>query len=215
MNLKHIVYCVFLFFLFSCQSQDLDTTVQKNDSNIKLNALDLDKLKTKAKSAFLFSKKNQFDTNTCILIDLSIHSGLERFFVWDFQKDSIVQRCLVSHGCGNYPWSQDFSKEKPTFSNQDGSHCSSIGKYKLENRSYSNWGVHVKYNMYGLDSTNSNAFKRAIVFHSWEEVSNSITYPNGTPEGWGCPAISNEQFEKVDSMLKQTNKPVLMWIFAN
>jgi len=63
----------------------------------------------------------------------------------------------------------------------------------------------------GKEQTNSNAIKRAIVLHSWEEVPNDEVYPNGTPEGWGCPAVSNESMIKIDSVL-QKNKKVLFWI---
>ena len=74
-------------------------------------------------------------------------------------------------------------------------------------------GVKIKYTLYGLDSTNSNAFKRLIILHSWELVPDEEIYPDGTPEGWGCPAISNKNFMIIDSMLKNSPKPVLMWIY--
>ena len=149
----------------------------------------------------------------CILIDLGTHSGRKRFFVYDFAKKQITHSFLVSHGCCNYIWGQDFSKDKPGFSNVDNSHCSSIGKFKIGERGYSNWGINVKYLMYGLESTNSNALKRVIVFHSWEKISDEEVYPSGTPEGWGCPAISNASFKIIDPLLKSANKPVLMWIY--
>ena len=64
-----------------------------------------------------------------------------------------------------------------------------------------------------LPISNSNALKRFIVFHSWEVVSDEEVYPNGTPEGWGCPTISNNSFRIVDPLLKSSSKPVLMWIY--
>jgi hypothetical protein len=121
---------------------------------------------------------------------------------------------LVGHGCGDNPWNNDFSKENPKFSNTDESHCSSLGKYKIGERTYSNWGVHVKYVLHGLELTNSNAFKRFIVFHSWEVISDEEVYPDGTPEGWGCPTISDKSFKIIDPMLKLSAKPVLMWIYG-
>lgn len=173
----------------------------------------IEKTRVKAKEALAFCDKRKFNTDFCILIDMSIHSGRKRFFVWDFQKDSIVESFLVGHGCGNNPWSYDFSKDKPTFSNKDGSHCSALGKYKLGERGYSSWGIHVKYLMHGLDATNSNALARTIVFHSWEDVTDEEVYPKGTVEGWGCPTISNKSMEKMDPKIKASEKPVLMWIY--
>lgn len=72
----------------------------------------------------------------------------------------------------------------------------------------------MNYLLHGKEKTNSNAVKRAIVLHSWEAVSNDEVYPNGTPEGWGCPAISNESMKEIDEILKQ-NKNVLMWIIKS
>ena len=167
----------------------------------------------KAKEAFTFCQKNNFNQDFCILIDMSIHSGLNRFFVYDFEKKAVSMSMLVGHGCGNYPWSSDWSKDKPSFSNTDGSHLSSLGKYKLGKRAWSDWGIHIKYVMHGLEATNSNAEKRYIVFHSWEKVTEKEIYPDGTAEGWGCPTISNNNMKIIDPILKASKKPVLMWIY--
>lgn len=175
--------------------------------------VNIEKTRTKANEALTFCANKNFNTDFCILIDMRLHSGVKRFFVWDFRKDTIVESFLVGHGCGDNPWSYDLSKEKPTFSNKDGSHCSSLGKYKLGERGYSNWGVHVKYLMHGLEATNSNALARTIVFHSWEDVTDEEIYPKGTVEGWGCPTISNNNMNRIDPQLKASGKPVLMWIY--
>ena len=167
----------------------------------------------KAKEAFDFCKDQKFNTDFCILIDMSLHSGIKRFFVWDYKKDTISFSSLVSHGCCDNIWKDDLSKANPGFSNIEGSHCSSSGKYKIGERDYSDWGVHIKYVLYGLDATNVNAFSRAVVFHSWEVVSDEEIYPDGTPEGWGCPAISNSSFRIIDPLLKGSIPPVLMWIY--
>lgn len=167
----------------------------------------------KAKEALDFCKKNNFNQEYCILIDMSIHSGLNRFFLYDFNKQKATMSMLVGHGCGNYPWSSDWSRNKPSFSNVDGSHLSSLGKYKIGKRAWSDWGINVKYVLHGLETTNSNAEKRYIVFHSWEKVPEKEIYPDGTAEGWGCPTISNNNMKIIDPMLKASAKPVLMWIY--
>ena len=144
---------------------------------------------------------------------MSVHSGLNRFVVWDFKKKSIANSCLVSHGCCNNPWMMDYSKGNPTFSDFDGSHCTSLGKYRIGDRGYSQWGVNVKYLLHGLEPSNRNALKRTIVFHSWHAISDKEVYPAGCPEGWGCPAISNLNFKLIDPLIKYSKKPVLMWIY--
>ncbi|WP_294304422.1 murein L,D-transpeptidase catalytic domain-containing protein [uncultured Chryseobacterium sp.] len=171
------------------------------------------KLRKKAEEALHFCEKRNFSTDFCFLIDMSLHSGVKRFFVWDFKKNRITGKYLVGHGCGTHPWSRDDSKERPEFSNEDGSHLSSLGKYKIEERGYSDWGIHVKYLMHGLEETNSNALKRFIVFHSWDLMSDEEIYPEGSPEGWGCPTVSNHAMKAIDPMLQRSEKPVLMWIF--
>lgn len=187
--------------------------LSKDETVLKLETEKFDSFNSKVEEAFNFCKSKKFDENFCILIDMKIHSGRKRFFVWDFKKDTIAYSFLVSHGCCNNQWSGDFSKSNQIFSNKDGSHCSSKGKYRIGKRGYSNWGVKTKYLLHGLDSSNSNALKRVIVFHSWEAVPDKEVYPRGTPEGWGCPSISNNSFKIVDSLLQHTRRPVLMWIY--
>ena len=167
----------------------------------------------KAIEALAYCKTHNMNQDFCILIDLVTHSGVKRFFVYDFKQQKITHRFLVSHGCCNSIWGQDFTKNNAGFSNVDNSHCSSLGKFKIGERGYSNWGINVKYVMHGLETTNNNSLKRFIVFHSWEKVSDEEVYPSGTPEGWGCPAISNANFKIIDPILKKAQKPVLMWIY--
>ena len=176
-------------------------------------SIDIAATKSKAQEAYRFCNTKNFNTDFCILIDMSLHSGVKRFVLWDFKNEAILDSFLVSHGCCDHPWNGDYSKENPRFSNTDGSHCSSLGKYKIGERAYSNWGVHTKYVLHGLESTNNNALSRVVVFHSWENVPDQEVYPNGTPEGWGCPSVSNNSFIKIDSLLRLSTKPVLMWIY--
>lgn len=188
------------------------TILESNKTDLKPQK-DHKRIAKKAQEAFLFCENQKMNTDFCILIDMSIHSGLNRFYIWDFNKKQITNEYLVGHGCGINSWSKTDSKDSPKFSNEDGSHLSSLGKYKIGERGYSQWGIHVKYLLHGLEDTNNNALKRIIVLHSWSEMSNSEVYPEGSPEGWGCPTVSNEAMKIIDEKLKNTNKPVLLWIF--
>lgn len=171
------------------------------------------KMQQKSLEAERFCRDKKFNTRHCILIDMSLHSGIKRFFVWDFQRDTIIYSCLVGHGCCDNVWNTDNTKDNPRFSNVDGSHCSSLGKYKIGERGHSDWGIGIKYLLHGLEKTNNNALSRFVVFHSWERVSDREVYPDGTPEGWGCPIVSDNSMKKIDALLRQSNKPVLMWIY--
>ena len=169
--------------------------------------------KDHAATALAFAERRGMNTDFCIMVDMSIHSGLYRLFVWDYAKDTITLTGLCSHGCGRHAWGVDDTKEAPVFSNKPESHLSSLGKYKIGARGYSNWGISVNYKMHGLSPTNSNAYKRVIVLHSWESVPDEEPYPQGTPEGWGCPAVSNQTMRTLDEKLTNAKKPVLMWLY--
>jgi len=172
-------------------------------------------LNTKSIEALEFCKQHDYNQDFCILIDMSIHSGKKRFFVWDFKSNKVISEYMVAHGCGQNQWHGDESKTNPSFSNIVDSHCSSLGKYKIGKRGWSTYGVNINYRLHGLESTNSNACKRDVVFHSWSAVTDDEVYPSGTIEGWGCPAISNNSFLEIDELLKKTDKPTLMWIFTS
>ena len=188
---------VLLFSMLACTS--------------KAEVKTINRLKSKAKLAKVYCEKNNLNLDVCILVDMQIHSGKKRFFLWDFKGDSILKSGMCSHGtCDNLA---DYDPYKaPQFSNTPESHCSSLGKYKLGNRGYSTFGIHVNYKLHGLEKTNSNAYKRHIVFHSWEIDDNEI-YPNEIAESWGCPAVSNNFMKEMDAVLKTKEKPLLFWIY--
>lgn len=214
------IFCLLFLVIFfsSCQNEpkkfiDLLFSEKSKVEESKKPELDLIKTKKKAQEALEFCKSKKMNTDFCILIDMSLHSGVNRFIVWDFKENKISKKYLVGHGCGTNSWSRDESKENPKFSNEDGSHLSALGKYKLGERGKSDWGINVKYLMLGLEETNNNALKRFIVFHSWDLMSDEEVFPNGSPEGWGCPTISNNAMREMDPMIEKSGKPVLMWIY--
>lgn len=169
----------------------------------------------KTAEALKFASTKNFDTTVAICIDYSLHSGRKRGFILNLQTGRTMDSFLVSHGCGAYSWGSDKTKDRPQFSNNFESHCSSLGKYRIGKKAYSSWGIHVKYFLYGLDSSNSNAYKRTIVLHGWDEVPDQEIYPSGTPEGWGCPAVSDHTMERLDSFLQSKTMPVLMWMYLS
>jgi hypothetical protein len=185
-------------FIFSCSSE-------KHPSSTNFMS--------KAAEALKYCEGNNLNTELCILIDMRVHSGKNRLYIYDFKTDSIISSGLCSHGCGSNPWAGDVTKNAPIFSNIPDSHLASLGKYKIGNRGYSKWGINVNYKLHGLESTNSNALSRDIVLHSWQKIANHETFPNGSPEGWGCPAVSDEQMRIIDSLLQLSHENVLLWIY--
>ena len=168
---------------------------------------------TKIEEAKTFCQVNNLNADFAILIDMSIHSGKDRLFMVNLKSDSIINKGLCSHGCCQSEWGSDMTADQPTFSNVHESHCSSKGKYKIGKRGYSSWGINVNYKLHGLEESNSNAYDRLIVLHSWSEVPNHELYPDGTPEGWGCPAVSNDLMRAIDKLIQAQNAPMLLWIY--
>lgn len=159
-----------------------------------------------------FCKTNKMNIDYYILIDLSIHSGRNRFFVYNFKTKKNDFEKLVTHGSCDVFNENETKWEKAKFSNKVDSHCSSIGKYSIGEKSYSKWGINIKYWLNGLDKTNSKAVERITVLHSWEAVSDKEVYPTYSPLSWGCPAVSNEFMTILDAKLQASTKPVLLWI---
>ena len=171
------------------------------------------RLKAKADSAYAFAQENDLDLKHAFLVDFSLHSGKDRFFVWDFEADTVAFSSLCAHGVGKGSNRSSYTDIK--FSNVEGSYTSSLGKYKTGIRSYSQWGINVHYKLHGLEKTNDNAFKRIVVLHSYGLVPQSEIYPSHLPLGYsqGCPVINDEVMRQVDALMKQKDKDLVLWIY--
>lgn len=197
---------VLLIFIFtSCKQVDSEVSVESE--------MPVKKDYTRFHSEALeFSKEKGFSPDYYFLVDLGLHSGKKRFFVYDFSLEKITEKGLATHGSCDVFEENAEKYKKVRFSNRNNSHCSSQGKYKIGKRDYSSWGINVKYWLHGLEDTNSNAVQRVVVLHSWSAVSDNEIYPRYSPLSWGCPAVSDEFMKILDEKLKQTQKPVLLWI---
>lgn len=169
-----------------------------------------DKLLKKVTEAKAYCQKYKMNTNFCFLMDVSVHSGKNRFYIYNFETNSISHSGLVCHGVG-----KNSTEQKPVYSNIVGSNCTSLGKYKIGQRAYSNWGINIHYKMHGLENSNSNAFKRHIVLHSYDYVTDKEIYPLHLTMGWsqGCPVVANGLMKQIDKLLKKSTMPTLIWIF--
>jgi hypothetical protein len=179
--------------------------LEKQEANHPLKPAFIEKLHAKAPGARTFALKNHFNTEVCFLIDMSIPSYQKRFFIYDLDKDSILASGLVTHGNCNQYW-----LEKRKYSNVVGCGCTSLGKYKVGYSYMGRFGLAFK--LYGLESTNDNAFARYVVLHSHScvpetEVESDICQSNG------CPTVSPGFLKELEPMIKGSAKPVLLWIF--
>ena len=153
----------------------------------------------------VFTQQKKLDKRFCFLLDLQVHNGKNRFFVYDFQKDSIAHAGLVTHGgCG------ESYLPVVRYSNQPGSQCSSVGKYKT---GISYKGIFGKsYRLHGLDSSNSNAFKRVLVIHAHDCVPEQEIYPNQICNSQGCTTVAPTFLKILSSYIDQSKQPILLWV---
>jgi len=147
-----------------------------------------------------------FSTTYCFFIDMSIHSGRKRFFVYDLENNKVITSGLVSHGSCNETF-----LDEAKFSNLPGGNCTSQGKYKVGEKYRGQYGR--SYKLYGLENTNSNAYKRAIVLHAYSCIPDEEIYPRVACNSSSCAGVSPAFFERLSSIIDRSNKPIVLWIY--
>lgn len=153
-----------------------------------------------------YAARKGFSTRYCFLLDMSLPSGKNRFFIYDLGKDSIVLAGLATHGSCNTGFLHE-----ARFSNTPNQGCSSLGKYKIGHKYNGRFGA--AYKLHGLDSTNSNAFRRYVVLHGYDCVPDEEIYPNPLCNSLGCPMVSYAFLDKAARVIDQARRPVLLWVY--
>ena len=161
---------------------------------------------TRASAVRSYAVAKDFSTTCCFLVDMSIHSGRKRFFVYDLERNMVIMSGLVSHGSCNETF-----LDQAKFSNMPGGNCTSQGKYKVGEKYRGQYGR--SYKLYGLESTNSNAYKRAIVLHSYSCIPDEEIYPRVACNSSGCAGVSPAFFDKLSSIIDRSKKPIVLWIY--
>jgi len=176
----------------------ISQVVQKKQDSILIK-------KVSALNTFI-SNHAQYNNEIAFLIDMRIPSSQYRFYVYDLKIRKILKKGLVAHGSG----SETKYENVLSFSNQNGSNATSLGKYSI-GTSY--WGKFGKsYKLYGLDKSNSNAFERAIVLHHYESVPR-YEQPTNIINSLGCPMVNKVFFQELENILDNSSKPILMEIY--
>ena len=162
-------------------------------------------LKLKAAEARNFARKKGFNESTCFLINMSLPSNQNRFFVYDLNADTLQDAGLVTHGRCNEYWLKGRK-----YGNTVGCGCTSLGRYRIGNDYYGRFGLAFK--LYGLDKTNDKAFDRFVVLHSHacvpeREVKDEICQSDG------CPTVSPGFLANISPLIKQSRKSILLWVY--
>jgi len=153
-----------------------------------------------------YAIENGYSTQYCFLVDMSVPSGKKRFFVYDLEKNSLVYSGLCAHGSCNTQF-----LDRARFSNATNCGCSSLGKYKVGEFYRGKYGK--SFRLYGLDNSNSNAYKRAIVIHGYDCVPDREIYPMVLCNSLGCVMVSYNFFEKLSRLIEKSDKPIVLWMY--
>lgn len=152
-----------------------------------------------------YALQNGYNAKYGFVVDMGMKSGKKRFFVIDLLNRIIINDGVVAHGRG----AKKFTLDKK-YANDKGSNCTSLGIYKVGKLYNGVFGP--SYKLHGLQKTNSNAFERAIVLHSMNNIPEyEIDFPIFQSEG--CPAVCPEFLKDLRYLIKRCDKPVLMWIY--
>ena len=198
-----IAICIICYQFFTDKTTiTIEKKIVKDD---KEKMLQVKRLQAKATTIKPYLKNNKYNINVCFLIDMQMPSNKKRFFVFDLKADTILYKGLVAHGSCNTSF-----LENVRFNNTPDCGCSAMGKYKVGNKYKGQFGN--AYKLYGLDSSNSNAFDRFIVLHSYrcvgdEETNSSIC------NSLGCPMVSPKFLDKLYKEIDKSKQPIMLWVF--
>jgi len=193
--MKLIILSLLALFL-NCSS-DVQLTKNTSDYSKQITAI-----KT-------FAKNKNYNQEVAFMIDYSLHSGLPRFFVVNLKNDLFINKGLVCHGDCKGKNTSSYAKQ---FSNTNESHCTSLGFAVVGKRDYSKWGKNYKYWLNGLEKTNNNMQDRVVVLHAWSGVPDKSVYPESIATSFGCPTVSINFLDKLDTLL-QKEENVLLYSF--
>ncbi len=216
------VLYLYILLVVSCNDADIkinDEPASDTTSTVKKSAkLSPPKKKSMAKYRKSMSlaeraveisnyvQQKGFSSKYCFLVDMSIHSGRNRFFVYDLERQSVVYSALVAHGSCNERF-----LDRGRFSNLSNSGCSSLGKYKVG--AFYNGSYGASFRLHGLDKSNSNAFSRGVVIHGYDCVPNEEIYPRVLCNSLGCPMVSYDFFDAISGIIKKSERPIVLWVY--
>jgi len=182
-------------------SSCISTTRSEEIKKDNLAETQFTKLREHAHALKEFARSHKASTQLAILVDMSLPSWKKRMFTVNLQNDSVLISGICAHGqC------DDYTKEDVKFSNVPGSNCTAQGRYRIGGKYSGQYGQ--AYKLFGLDSTNSNAFNRVIVYHYYSCVSD---FEDSTVcRSNGCPMVSPNVFNETAKLLDASSRPVLM-----
>lgn len=141
---------------------------------------------------------------TLTVIDYTRPSTERRLFVLDVDEPALLHAELVAHGRGSG------ENEARSFSNEPGSHRSSLGLFVTLGTYLGRHGRSLR--LLGLEpGVNDRAHERAIVIHGADYVSAAFAAFHGRlGRSFGCPALAVEVAQRVIDVIRG-GTPLFAW----
>ena len=204
---KLIVFIILIAIVFT--SFILINITEKSEAAkaAETNHAATDKLESEVTAVRKLLKGNsKYNSEIGFFIDMGIASGKNRFFIYDFNTEKVIDKGLVAHGSG----SETGIEGKLQFSNINNSRSTSLGKYSIGNSYYGKFGK--AYKLYGLDKTNSNAFERYIVLHKYFDVPYE-EQPGSICNSLGCPMVNEKFYSRIEKIIDGSEKSIILNIY--
>lgn len=170
----------------------------------------------KANALKTYAVKNGYDTCYCFLVDYSLPSGTPRFFIWNFMTEEIEFADFCMHGAG-----KGNTACTPIFSNQQGSNCSSLGRFiVLKNKYGKILGEKRSRGVIGIDSSNNNAQQRGLLIHDsyfldYQSFIPRKCLPLNGASCSGCITITSNGFKKAKEIIDHSSAKILLWTYCS
>lgn len=152
--------------------------------------------------------------NILTVIDYSLPDDNKRLWVFDLRKNKVLYNTFVAHGQGSG------GRYAEHFSNENGSHASSVGVFLTQNTYIGSKGYALRLN--GLDKGfNDHAAARDIVMHGAWYVNPSFaaTYRH-IGRSWGCPSVPVDMIHPIVNTIKNGSlvfayAPKFSWLHSS
>ena len=163
-----------------------------NDSDINFDAL-----KYGLKGYLKLQNENSLNnSNYLTIIDMSVSANTERLFIINMETQQLEHKSLVAHGRNS---GLEYASR---FSNKMSSHQTSLGFYKTSETYIGKHGFSLRLD--GLEFSNDQARKRAIVIHEADYASSDFIKKNGRlGRSYGCPSIPKKDYNTIINKIKK------------
>lgn len=196
-----------IFSLFLFMTMGVFTTSKHYFKEETITSVEIERINSKVDEIRnMINTDHKYNAKIAFLIDMKVPSGKNRFFVYDLENNKILDQGLVAHGSGSETGVSGMLR----FSNEPNSNCTALGRYAI-GKNYK--GIFGKaYRLAGLEETNNNALKRAIVLHYYSAV------PYDEQEYYisrshGCPMVNEQFFKRIEKIIDSSKSDIIMDIY--